>query len=223
MAKLRRFLKKLSITPLKYLYPTLYKIESSKTYVEQLQDNIYNCEISTLSKVYSPATLIDVKLGDFSYIAQNSYINVTEIGKFCSIGPNVRCAWGIHPTDGISTSPVFYSTKRQCGSTFSDTDKVVEVLPIKIGNDVLIGMDVTILNGVTIGDGAVIGAGAVVSKDIPPYAVAYGNPIRINRYRFDQQTVQMLLKIKWWDFGTEALQEIEKNFFEIEFIIKTYS
>lgn len=53
--------------------------------------------------------------------------------------------------------------------------------PITIGNDVWIGANVTILKGVTIGDGAVIGAGSVVTRDIPPYTVAAGNPIRLLR------------------------------------------
>jgi len=223
MEKLRRLLKKISIIPLKYFYPTLYKFESSATYVDKLQNNIYDCNISPLAKVYAPATLIHVSLGDYSYIAQNSYINVTEIGKFCSIGPNVSCAWGIHPTNGISTSPAFYSTRKQCGHTFSDTDKIEEILPIEVGNDVFIGMNVTILNGVTIGDGAIIGAGTVVSKNIPPYAVAYGNPIEIKRYRFDEVTIEKLLKMQWWNFDLENLQEIEKHFFDIDYIIKTYS
>lgn len=55
--------------------------------------------------------------------------------------------------------------------------------PVKIGNNVWIAANVTILKGVTIGDGAVIGAGAVVTKDIPPYAIAVGNPARVVKYR----------------------------------------
>lgn len=56
-------------------------------------------------------------------------------------------------------------------------------LPTKIGKDVWIGANCTILGGTTIGDGAVIGAGSVVTKDIPPYAIAVGNPARIIKYR----------------------------------------
>ena len=78
------------------------------------------------------------------------------------------CGWGIHPTQGISTSPMFYSSKKQNGITLSLIDKVEETKTIKIGNDVFIGANVTILDGISIGNGAIIGAGAVVSKDIPP-------------------------------------------------------
>lgn len=76
-------------------------------------------------------------------------------------------------------------------------------------------MNVTILDGVTIGDGAVIGAGAVVSKDIPPYAVAVGCPIRILRYRFDRDIIEELIQIKWWDWPEKRLQEIERYLFDI--------
>lgn len=61
---------------------------------------------------------------------------MTEIGKFCSIGPNFFCGWGVHPMDGISTSPMFYSTLKQNGMTLSLVDKVEERKNIRIGNDV---------------------------------------------------------------------------------------
>lgn len=55
--------------------------------------------------------------------------------------------------------------------------------PVRIGNDVWIGAHTIILPGVTIGDGAVIGAGSVVTKDIPPYSIAVGNPAKIIKQR----------------------------------------
>lgn len=155
-------------------------------------------------------------IGDYTYIAQNSYISMTTIGKFCSIGPNLVCGWGIHPINGISTSPMFYSTRKQNGMTLSDTDKVTERKPIRIGNDVFIGANVTILDGVTIGNGAVIGAGAVVSKDIPPYAIAVGCPIEIKRYRLPSEQISALQKIKWWDYNAEMLKEVERDFFDVD-------
>ena len=66
-----------------------------------------------------------------------------------------------------------------------------------------------------------IGAGAVVSKDIPPYAVAVGCPIRVIRYRFDQKTRDRLLDVKWWNFSEEHLREVENYEFDVDgFIIK---
>ena len=110
---------------------------------------------------------------------------------------------------------MFYSTKKQNGYTLSKEDKIQERKPIIIGNDVFIGTNVTILDGVTIGNGAVIGAGAVVSKDIPPYAIAVGCPIRILRYRFEQEVIDELEKIQWWS-DRENLPLVEKYFFEID-------
>ena len=154
-----------------------------------------SCRISPKSKVYSPYHLYDCKVGDYTYISMNSRISMADIGKFCSIGPGFVCGHGVHPTDGVSTSPMFYSTMKQNGMTLSHKEKIQERKRIHIGNDVFIGMGVTVLDGVTIGDGAVIGAGAVVSKDIPPYAIAVGCPIRIIRYRFDEETIQQFLHL----------------------------
>jgi acetyltransferase-like isoleucine patch superfamily enzyme len=167
-------------------------------------------------KLYFPVRLYNVKIDNYSYIGQYSHLQNVEIGKFCSIGPKCFFGWGIHPTHGISTAPMFYSTIRQNGMTLSDENKVIEQKKIKIGNDVFIGMNVTILDGVTIGDGAVIGAGAVVSKDIPSYAIAIGNPIHILRYRFSNEIINALLEIKWWDLDDHDLKEIERNFFDVE-------
>ena len=55
-----------------------------------------------------------------------------------------------------------------------------------IGNDVWIGAGAIILSGVKIGSGAIIGAGAVVVKDVPPYAIAAGNPARVVKFGFLQ-------------------------------------
>jgi acetyltransferase-like isoleucine patch superfamily enzyme len=174
-------------------------------------------------KIYFPFSMSDVQIGSHTYIAMNSIINKTSVGKFCSIGPNLLCGWGIHPTNGISTAPMFYSTLMQNGMSLSEENKTIELKRIIIENDVFIGANVTILDGVTIHNGAVIGAGAVVSKDIPPYAIAIGVPIKIQRYRFDEETIQKLLKIKWWDFSDEKLNLVEKYFFDIQTFIKVCS
>lgn len=177
---------------------------------------IHNSILDKNVKLYTPYKLVNSNVGEYTYIAENSIINNTIIGKFCSIGPNLICGWGIHPTNGLSTHPMFYSTQKQNGTTLSKVDKIEETKNITIGNDVFIGMNVTILDGVKIGDGAVIGAGALVSKDIPAYAVAVGNPVKIIKYRFDDAKIEQLLKIKWWDFAKEDLPLVEKHFFEVE-------
>ena len=170
--------------------------------------------------VYAPYFLEETSIGDYTYISKNAHIKKAIIGKFCSIGPNLVCGWGIHPTNGISTAPMFYSTMKQNGMTLSAENKVEERKTITIGNDVFIGANVTILDGVTIGDGAVIGAGAIVSKDIPPYAIAVGCPIDIVKYRFSPDQIEALKRIEWWSFTEEKLKDVERFFFDVEAFIE---
>lgn len=173
-------------------------------------------------KIYRPSHIYYSEIGDYTYISKNATISRVHIGKFCSIGPNILCGWGNHPTNGISTSPMFYSTRRQNGLTLTDKDKIVERQIITIGNDVFIGANVTILDGISIGDGAIIGAGAVVSKDIPAYAIAVGCPIRIIKYRFNDDQIAALKRIQWWNFSEDKLQDVEKLFFDVDEFIKKY-
>lgn len=171
-------------------------------------------------RVYPPFRINNCTIGKYTYIAQNSIINNTTIGKFCSIGPNLLCGWGIHPTNGVSTAPMFYSTLQQNGMTLSNSDKIKETEQIYIGNDVFIGMNVTILDGIKIGNGVIIGAGAVVSKDIPPYAIAVGNPIKVIKYRFPEYIIKDLLEINWWNLPDNELKVVETYFWDIEKFIK---
>lgn len=161
-------------------------------------------------------------IGKGSYVARNSCISYTEIGKYCSIGPNFLCGWGIHPLDGISTSPCFYSIRSKDIKTYSETNKIEERKKITIGNDVFIGMNVTILDGVTIGNGAVIGAGAVVTKDIPPYAIAVGVPAKVKKYRFSSEIIAKLEQIQWWNWPEDKLKNVETMFFDVEEFVKKY-
>lgn len=117
-----------------------------------------------------------------------------------------------------TTSPCFFSlnpTHAQCGSTFATKQMTNEFrmvddkrgIAIKIGNDVWIGEGVFLVGGTIIGDGAVILAHAVVTKDVPPYAIVGGVPARIIDYRYDEETILFLLKVKWWNNSKEWFKE----------------
>ncbi len=166
-----------------------------------------NTTIGKKAYAVAPYYLHNVQLGDYSYFAKNAQVANTTIGKFCSIGPNFCCGLGIHPTNGISTHPMFYH------------GMIDEYKPVIIGNDVFIGANVTVLDGITIGDGAVIGAGAVVSKDIPPYAIAVGCPIEIKKYRLTEEQIAAMERIKWWNWEEKQLQGLRSQFEEIETFI----
>lgn len=201
------------------VYPELAALDVKHPEFCVLPSKLSNSTKASTAMLYPPYHIRDSQVGEFSYVSHNSWISLTHIGKFCSIGPNFCCGWGIHPLEGISTSPMFYSRSRQNGTTLSPHNKVQERKPIHIGNDVFIGMNVTILDGVSVGDGSVIGAGAVVAKDVPPYAIVAGNPLQILRYRFPEDVVQKLQEIAWWDWSLEELQQVEKHFFNIDSFI----
>lgn len=181
-----------------------------------------NAVVSEKARVYPPFFLHQVEIGDYSYVAKNCAVTNCTIGKFSSIGPNFCCGLGIHPTNGISTAPMFYSPSKVNGSTLVITPKLDESKHTTIGNDVFIGANVTVLDGVTIGDGAVIGAGAVVSKDIPPYAIAVGCPIRIIKYRMTEKQIAAMQRIQWWNWDEERLQDVERMFEDIDGFIEKY-
>lgn len=122
------------------------------------------------------------------------------IGKFCAIAAETRFIMtGDHKLDAISTYP-FPVFKHGWENAFNVSD-----LPVKgdiiVGNDVWFGYDSLIMNGVTIGHGAIIAARAVVVKDVPAYSIVAGNPAKVVKMRFDDKTIDRLLKIAWWDWS----------------------
>ena len=121
-------------------------------------------------------------------------------GKFCSIAGGLKFMLnGNHRTEGFTSYPVHL-----LGCRFI---KAFEKPIPKIGNDVWIGGNVTIYSGLDIGDGVVIGGNSVVTKSIPAYAVAAGNPARVVKYRFPPNIIEKLLKYKWWDFPIEMIKD----------------
>lgn len=128
------------------------------------------------------------------------------IGKFCAIAKGVEFIMNgaNHRMNGVTTYPF-----NIMGGGWEKATPALEDLPLKgdtvVGNDVWIGQNVTVLPGVHIGDGAIIGANSVVASDIPAYAVAVGNPCRVVKMRFDQETVAKLLALKWWDWAPERI------------------
>lgn len=113
----------------------------------------------------------------------------------------------------VSTSPVFYSGRDSISKKFAEY-KRPPGKRITIGHDVWIAEGCIIKEGVTIGTGAVIGMGSVVTKDIPPYGIAVGNPARVIRYRFDEKTIQDLLESEWWNLDDAEIQKIAQYIVE---------
>lgn len=131
------------------------------------------------------------------------------IGKFCSIANGIEFVMNgaNHRMNCVSTYP-FYIMGGDWGSALKPH---TQELPLKgdtvIGNDVWIGQNVTIMPGVHIGDGAIIGSNATVAKDIPPYSIAVGNPAKVVKKRFDDELIEYLENLKWWDWPIEKIVE----------------
>lgn len=167
-------------------------------------------------------------MGFGSYVAQDSVI-FANIGRFTSIGPNVSCVGGRHPYRApfVTTSPIFFSvenSKGQCGGTFATKQMYEEFsyaeteskTPVMIGSDCWLGAEVMLIGGIHISDGAVVYARSVVTKDVPPYAIVGGVPAKILGYRYDTNTIDWLLHLKWWDKDIEWLRGHWELFCDIE-------
>lgn len=133
-----------------------------------------------------------------------------KIGKFCSIATGAKFIFNgaNHTLKSFSTYPfqLFANEKNY------DCDLITKAWDnkgdIKIGNDVWLGYDTIIMAGVTIGDGAIIGTKALVTKDVEPYTIVGGTPAKFIRKRFDEETIEILQKIQWWNW---EIEKIKKN------------
>jgi len=153
--------------------------------------------------------LFECSVGDYTYMMQNCQMQYSEIGKFCSIASYVRLHPVNHPTWRPTTHHMTYRRKSYgLGETddedFFDWRRGSKVV---IGHDVWLGHNVVVRAGVSIGHGAVVGSSSVVTKDIPPYAIAVGNPARVIKYRFEPDVIEKLLEIQWWDWPYDTHKE----------------
>lgn len=153
----------------------------------------------------------DSHVDAYSYIGPSTIVTKTKIGKYCSISSNCEIGMGAHPTDMVSTSPVFYQKRNCLKKTFSSLP-FNEFGQTIIGNDVWIGTHVLIKSGVRIGDGAIVAAGSVVTRDVMPYTIVAGVPAKAIRNRFDPVTAKRLLDIAWWNWPEEKVQRYASCF-----------
>jgi len=161
----------------------------------------------------------NIIVGDFTYIADSEFeSHVTHfydfnndkliIGKFCQIGSGVEFVMNgaNHQLNAVSTYP-FYTL-----DGWNQEPPTKKDLPLKgdtvVGNDVWIGQNVTILPGVHIGDGAIIGANSVVGSNIEPYTISVGNPVKLIKKRFDDELIEILESLKWWDKSVEEINNL---------------
>ena len=175
----------------------------------------YDREIYVKPTVTNPNIIV----GDFTYIADSEFeSHVTHfyewngdkliIGKFCQIASGVEFIMNgaNHQMNAVSTYP-FYTLEG-----WDMEAPAADDLPFKgdtvIGNDVWIGQNAVILPGVHIGDGAIIGANSVVGSNVEPYTIVAGNPAKVLRKRFDDELIDLLLELRWWDKSTKEINNL---------------
>lgn len=187
----------------------------------------------TLLKDFRGGTENFVKLGVGTYVGESEVSFFVEnpvaphilIGHFCSLAGKIYfLIGGNHNYKNVSTFPFDVYT------FILEDGRIVHPLPYRrpnhfqiiIGHDVWIGHGATIMGGVKIGNGAVIGAKAVVAKDIPPYAIAVGNPARVIKYRFDEETVKKFLAVKWWNWDAKKIADNLPLMTDVEKFLATH-
>lgn len=172
--------------------------------------------------------LKNTEVGYGSYLNNDCDMTDTVIGKYTSVGTNVRTVLGSHPIDGhAALHPAFYSVGAMGYSytaentyeeyKYIDEDRKIQV---EIGNDVWIGDDVRILGGNKIADGCVIGTGSIVTKDTVPYGIYAGVPAKLIKKRFDDDKIAALLEMKWWDKGEVFIKEHIEKFYDVNRLIE---
>lgn len=177
-------------------------------------------------------------IGDHTYLSGSSFgygsytgfrceFSNCKIGRFCSIGSNIRVVAATHPLDGfISLHPAFFSDSYWFhyvkASKFEEHLTNDEGYQCTIGNDVWIGDNVLIKGGSKIGDGAVIGLGSIVLHDVPPYTIVAGIPAKVIRKRYPDETIQALQQIQWWDNPIDWIERHAEEFSDVELFVKSY-
>lgn len=180
-----------------------------------------NKNVPSVCFIKNVITRPNIEVGDYTYYDDTNGADKFEehvihhyeflgdkliIGKFCQIASGIKIIMNgaNHRMNSVTTYPF-----NIMGNGWEKVTPKLEDLPFKgdtiIGNDVWIGQNVTILPGVHIGDGAIIGANSVVTKDIPEYHIAGGNPCKIIRKRFNEELINYLEEIKWWNWEEDKI------------------
>lgn len=176
-------------------------------------------QVSLKAKLFNPVDIADhvviygtCEVGAFSYINVGSILySNAHVGSFCSIGRGVHIGLAKHPPHFLSTHPFQFSSAlfpRVEGYADLQNSKWTFHAKTEIGSDVWIGANALITSGIIVGHGAIIGAGAVVTKDVLPYQIVGGIPAREIRFRFSEENIEKLLKIKWWNWDINSLLNV---------------
>lgn len=163
---------------------------------------------------------VKIVMGKRTYISGHSLIKGEGdlvVGSFCSLAEGLKIFTysDAHPMNHAAMVNL-KGNQRIVEDGFSMSIEYQELDNLKsdvnIGNDVWIGRNVRIKNGVNIGDGCIIGEDSLVRKDCEPYGVYAGYPAKLIRYRFNEEIIGQLSKIKWWNWPMKKFMK-NKLFF----------
>jgi acetyltransferase-like isoleucine patch superfamily enzyme len=174
---------------------------------------LVNARLGKGVKILGGGLFANCDIGDHTYFSgSETYRNMTyfvdaNIGKYCSVAVNLSIFSVAHNLDHITQYP-FDVIETSSSYRRTKNFRTVTTSTVDIGNDVWVGANATIVaaRDLKIGDGAIIGAGSVITKDVEPYSIVAGNPAKVIRLRYDQQTIDQLLQIKWWDWPEERIE-----------------
>lgn len=228
-----------------------FVVVALRTYDREAVEDIRRLGLKD-EKIYVIAAGIDINIQDVIYkgclvgrytygyeMLLRDFPIAKKIGRYCSINGTARIV-NNHSLSCITTHPFLdypsymewdkYLERKELLDKYEigydnaefENSSIRKNSSVIIGNDVWIGANVIILPGVTIGDGAVLAAGAIVTKDVEPYQIVGGNPAKIIRSRFDDDTIEKLLSIKWWNWEHDKIEECIELFLDPKEFVKKF-
>jgi phosphonate metabolism protein (transferase hexapeptide repeat family) len=185
--------------------------------VEPLVDptaNLMETRLGAYCEVGARTILLDVHMGDYSYVVNDAQMTYTTIGKFCSSAAMTRINPGNHPMHRATQAHFTYRASAYFAGESDDAEFFASRKRhrVHIGHDVWIGHGAIVLPGRSVGTGAVIAGGAVVTKDVSAYTIVGGNPARPIRRRFPEAIADRLARLSWWDWDHETLRAALPDF-----------
>jgi acetyltransferase-like isoleucine patch superfamily enzyme len=187
--------------------PLVYPYYLAKKLVRPLIWSLNNVFVAPGSEIS-----LSARIGRYSRLNAPSFIGPCSIGKFVACGGRLIVRSSNHFTCYANMQD--WAQKHIIKSPTRVAGKIKGNVEIKSAS--WIGDSVIIVPGGSIGFGAVIGAGSVVTKPIPDFAVAVGNPAKVIKYRIPEHCIEFLLRIRWWDWSLKKIRN-NKHFFEIDF------